>query len=62
MNVTKHRFADDDASSYLKINDYLLDLRDVNLRKKSDEIERVLKAHLNAFRAKNSEPRETSNQ
>ena len=62
MNVTKHRFADDDASSYLKINDYVLDLRDVNLRNKSDEIEEILKANLNAFRAKNSEPGETANQ
>lgn len=62
MNVTEDGFADDDASSYLKINDYVLDLRDVNLRNKSDEIEQVLKANLNAFRAKNSEPGETSNQ
>ncbi|MFM2039326.1 MAG: hypothetical protein RL432_2265 [Bacteroidota bacterium] len=62
LNVTEDSFADDDSSSYLKINDYVLDLRDVNLRKKSDEIGQILTANLKAFRAKNSEPGETSNQ
>ena len=61
LNVTEDSFADDDSSSYLKINDYVLDLRDVNLRKKSDEIGQILTANLKAFRAKNSELGETSN-
>lgn len=63
MNVTdKTSSIDDDASSYLKINDYVLDLRDVNLRQKCDEIGQILKTNLNAFRAKNSQLEESSNQ
>ncbi|MFM7387013.1 MAG: hypothetical protein ACKO5L_02520 [Bacteroidota bacterium] len=62
INITEDAFADDDASSYLKINDYVLDLRDVNLRQKCDEIGQILKTNLNAFRAKNSQLEESSNQ
>jgi hypothetical protein len=63
MNVTDNTNGrDDDDSSYLKINDYVLDLRDVNLRSKCDEIGQILKTNLNAFRAKNSQLEESSNQ
>jgi len=45
-----------------RINDYVLDLREVNLRKKSDEIGQILKTNLNAFRVKNSQLEESANQ
>ncbi len=62
MNVTEDAFPDDDSSCYLRINDYVLDLREVNLRKKSDEIGQILKTNLNAFRVKNSQLEESANQ